>query len=456
MVNDRQLTAKEHNMLLEQDRRLYASLLYLPNIGDENSMAIMTRLLAVTEINGQPIPKVQKRQEDQLIAKVLPFIKPAKAVKGLLELVKLKVNNQRTSRWIRRYVLAYPQLEKLAVAHRKALATLLRHALGKQVAQTCVYFLKRTEKTERENKYLNKNLFKFKEDNTSEFISEIYLFLFNELEKATLPVVGNYLGVKENLQHAEGLPRQVVKGLKNTYHNKMSKRMVYRLSASKKEKRSYTFGGDVTVESGVLVGHIQKHFVHGFNELNIQEAIEAEAAQIPNWDAKVCVIADRSYSMVGFGSRAYNNAAVELAITKVLGKVTAQLIEIPVGNKKDQQYPKANGVTNLGDALIRAFELKADCVLLISDGYENQEKGDALHILEAIRGMDNATPVIHILPVYTNREAVAHRRPLGEKVPLVMETGQRGVFPLWMQLQFMLQPDKATDILVDSVQAILN
>lgn len=453
------LSEASHNALLEHNRMLYASLLNLPGLSAEDSMQIIQRLLAVTEQGGQTVSLDVKKTEDHLIGEVLPFMEVSKVLDGFKQLVALKVNNQRTANWIKSYILGSPQVEQWAVSHRNTLAKLLVHAMGKQVAQTCVNFilLKSNKRSDHQNAYLEKNLYRFIGDNTKELIQDTYLFLFGKLNKTSHEKLNAYLQSRKNLENGKGLPYKVLRGLAATFHPKTESSQVRRLAGKNKVKREYIVGGElVDANSTNLVDRIRKQYLDGTKDEWVTQKILAEASRLPHWDAKVALILDTSYSMLGFGARMYNNLSIATAMTQVLEKRTSDIKIIQVGNKQTSEFPKAKGVTTLAEGILEAMGYQPDAVLVISDGYENVEQGDAKMVLQGLKNLGVNTPFVHILPAFTVREAYEHRQPLGENTPLILETGEKGFMPAWLNIQFALQPDNIADILQNSMQSFLN
>jgi hypothetical protein len=140
--------------------------LRLPNLSPETLMAIIQRLLAVTDV---PTAGISKAEEDKLILQCLPYLPVSSVLQGFLNLVKRRVNNQRTSGWIRSYIFGSPDLENWAVNYRRDLRILVRHALGQQMTLTCLHkflqddtaYLRRYVLRYTENKVLVRDVFYF-------------------------------------------------------------------------------------------------------------------------------------------------------------------------------------------------------------------------------------------------------------------------------------------------------
>lgn len=453
------LSETSHNTLLEHNRMLYASLLNLPGLSVEDSMQIIQRLLAVTEQSGKAVSLDAKRTEDRLISEVLPFLEVSKVLEGFGKLVALKVNNQRTATWIKSYILGSPSLEQWAVSHRSLIAKLLTHALGKQVAQTCVNFmlLNNAKRNDRQNAYLQKNIYRYASDNDLALVKDVYLFLFGKLGSTSHEKLNAYLQSRKKLEQGKGLPYKVLRGLAATFHPKVEASQVRRLAGKQKVKRDFIVGAElVEANSTNLVDRIRKQYIEGGQDEWITQKILAEASKIPHWDAKVALVLDTSYSMLGFGARMYNNLSIATALTQVLEKRTSELTIVQVGNQQATNFPQAQGVTTLAEGILEAMSHQPDAVLVVSDGYENVEQGDAEMVLRGLKNLGVETPFVHVLPAFTVREAYEHRQALGNRTPLILETGEKGFLPTWLNIQFALQPDHIADVLQNSMQLFLN
>ena len=439
---DAQLSAEQHDAFLTQDRSLYAALLRLPNLPAKTAMAIIQRLLAVTEITqGQAVSKSQKQQEDRLILELLPNLPVSSVLQGFLQLVKRRVNNQRTSGWIRAYIFGAPQLESWAVTYRQTLRKLIRHALGAPVTQTCTHkFL--LEKPDKKTKaYLQRYVLRYAKN--AALVQDVFLFLFGKLEQSQFSLLNTYLEARYDIEAGKGLPFKVLRGIAGTFQPDISQRHLRRLAGGEKLKR------DVTKEvDGSLVGKIKQYYQSTTDISHLNKAIEAEAAQIATWDANVYILVDASASMQGFGHREYNNIAIAMGLLKVFQKRIRQteIGWIGATPKDNNAFPQPVGTTALAPALIKAVQTQPELIILISDGYENVEQGDTPMILAALKKLGIKIPMLHIIPAFTEREKIANRQPL-VGYPTFLETGQRGFLSTWLRIRAHLEPESLSMLL---------
>ncbi len=440
--NNTLLSDEQHDAFLTKDRSLYAALLRLPNLSAKTVMAIIIRLLAVTEIAvGQAVSNSQKQLEDRLILDILPHLPVNSVLQGFLKLVERRVNNQRTSGWIRAYIFGAPQLESYAVTYRETLRRLIRHALGAPVTQTCTHkFL--LEKPDKNTKaYLQRYVLRYAKDTA--LVEDVFLFIFGKLKTSEFSLLNAYLAARYDIEAGKGLPFKVLRGIAGTFQPEISQGRLRRLAGREKLKR------DVTVQvDGSLVGKIRQYYQSSIDISHVNEAIEAEAAQIIAWDAHVYFIMDASASMRGFGHREFNNIAIAMGLLKVFQKRISktEIAWIGATPNDNNAFPEPVGTTSLAPALIKAVQHNPDLIILISDGYENVEQGDTAMVLAGIEQLGIKIPMLHIIPAFTERENIVDRQPL-VACPTFLETGQRGFLSTWLRIRAHLEPESLSVLL---------
>ncbi len=444
LSSDAQLSDEQHDAFLTKDRQLYAALLRLPNLFPETAVAIIQRLLAVTEISpGQPVPEKQRLQEDRLIVEALPHLPVATVLQGFLKLVERRVNNQRTSGCIRAYIFGAPQLESWAISHRRNLKILVRHALGNPVTSTCLHKINEPKAAP----YLKHYLLRYAEDVA--LARDVFLFLFGKLKKSKFTLLNTYLAARHDINAGKGLPFKVLQGIAGTFHPKTSQRRLRRLAGRDKIKR------DVTVEDRdqSLVGKIRRYYRSMETIESLNEAIEQEAAQIPHWDAHVYFILDASASMRGFGYRQYNNMAIAMGLLKIFQKRIRQTQVAWIGAtpSDDDAFPQPAYPTSIAPALIEAVKQQPEVVILISDGYENVEQGDTAAMFAGLKQLGIQIPMLHIIPAFTERDKIENRQLLPD-CPTFLETGERGFLSTWLRVHAHLQTDSVSGLLRQTIQ----
>jgi hypothetical protein len=430
------LTDLEHDQLVMWDRCVYTHLLALPGLSPRTAMGIVVRLLAITgDSKNQPIADTTRNYEDRLIALTLRALPANEVLEGFAVLIARRVNNQRTSGCIRSYLFGHPQLSLLAVGYRRQMRQLLVHAMGQRVAKTCVHFLLRDDLLPRQHAYLNRHLFRYGDKPS---IREVALFLFGKLKKANLSLVQNYLDACTDLHSGEGLPYHVLQGIAGTYHPRTHRSVVHRLAGSDKLKRNVE-----QEDPSELIGLLRCFLEERNADLRqeIDKYLDREAAKLPQWDIRLEVIADASISMQGVGYRRYNNLAITVAICELLRRRCKQYRTTWVGGSHaDPTYPEPEGPTCLAPALLAAVQSEPDAVVVITDGFENIEEGDAARIYQGLRQLEVSTPIVQIIPAYTNREHLEGRIPL-TSCPALVETAESGFMPFWLRLRAVVNPE---------------
>jgi hypothetical protein len=437
---DAQLSDEQHDAFLSKDRQLYAALLRLPNLSAETAMAIIQRLLAVTEMAaGQAVPESLRLQEDRLIVETLPHLPVDTVLAGFLKLVELRVNNQRTSGWIRAYIFGAPQLESWAVNHRRDLRILVRHALGNPVTLTCLHKFVIENPDAKTTAYLQRYVLRYAKN--AALVRDVFLFLFGKLKQSQFSLLNAYLTARQDIQAGKGLPFKVLRGIAGTFHAKISQRRLQRLASRDKVKREVSEEIDES-----LVGSI-RHYYRSGEQLNAQ-AIEQEMARIPYWDAFVYFIIDASASMRGFGTREYNSIAIATGIFKVFQKRIRQTAHAWVGGSDDENFPQPMGTTSIAPTLIEAFQHKPDVIIIISDGYENIEQGDKAAVFAGLEQLGIQIPIVQIIPAFTERDRIENRQLLPT---CFLETGLRGFLSTWLRIRAHLAPDSIEALLRETL-----
>jgi len=452
LKGDVPLSDEQHDAFLTTDRQLYATLLRLPTLLPETAIAIIQRLLAVTETKpGTSVSESQRLQEDKLIVKILAHLPVANVLAGFLELVERRVNNQRTSGWIRSYIFGSPQLESWAVSHRRALRKLVRHALGNPVTLTCLHKFAQQEPDEKTTNYLRRYVLRYAKDNAA-LVRDVFLFLFGKLKQSEFTLLNAYLAAREEMEAAKGLPLRVLQGLKGSFHPNFPRYRLRHLASREKIRREVSEEIEEADES--LVGRIRRYYRTKDEAYlaPINEAIEQEAARIPNWDADVYFIIDASASMRGFGHRQYISMAIAMGILKVFQKRIrqTQVAWIGVVPSDDDAFPPPTGATSLAPALIEAVRQQPQIIILISDGYENVEQGDTAAVLAGIEQLELFIPMLHIIPAFTERDRIEGRQPL-TGWPAFLETGQRGFLSTWLQVRAYLESESLSTLLRQTI-----
>lgn len=426
------LTDHEHDAFLALDRGLYASVLRVPGVAPATVMGIVTRLLA------NP-PHSTDHREDELIVAALGLQHPEDVLLGFGALVDRKVNNARTSRTVRTWLWGCPALEDLAVGHRAKLRRLLTHVMGDGVVKTCVRYVDEKLRDAHQDAYLRRELFRFGEPKT---IEEVFRFVFGELRSTPrLAKLAAYEAAKSTFTAGEGLPLTTLLGLRGTYHPRVRRHVVHQLAGDRKLKR------DVEKESdGELVRLAKAYLSNPTNEAvdRLRASLATRTTDLPKWGKHIAVIVDASDSMRGVGHRENNNLAIAIIVAELL-RTGAERADLLWVGGDGSPWPQASGPTALASVLLDAAEKKVDAVVVITDGWEDCDQGDAAHVVRALRQLGWDTPIVQVLPAFTPREFLTGRQPFGD-APCVLETGQGELLPLWLRIRASAEPHEAATL----------
>ena len=439
-----------HDILLELDRELYAALLIVPDFPDKYKLALILRLLAITDTAG--LGERQKEREDRLINRALQGMGERQMLEGLMPLFRLKVNNRRTTRFILKFILGRENLEFLGVNYRRQVGCLLRHALGEKTVSHILRLLTRPENWNGgERVYLRRNLFRFASDeHTEEKVGEFFRFVFGKLTEPVSPLFEAYLGARKNIQAGQGLPLRVLKGLSATYRPRGRGQMLKKMAGRTKQKREVNpekvLGGEET-----LIGSARRFYLSGQTEgeTELMSTLDRELSSLgvlPVSGERVVVIADNSASMVGFGNRQFNNLAMTALLAEALRKlVGANVLWTPGAPGEGEIFPPAGGPADPARVLPAAYELKPDKIIFIGDGYEEIGARDLEDLHRALERLGLNVPSAHIMPVFTDREGEYGRSLPG--ADLIRETFSSGLRGAFLRVQFKLAPKQCVRLM---------
>ena len=434
------LTDDEHDELLAIDRTAYAALLDVPAVAPETAMQIVVRLLAVTD-GDRDLPTENRR-----MTAALRGLPTSVVLAGFESLVRRRVNNQRTSGAIRSFLFACPTLEDLAVAHKSQLARMFTHAMGRRTVSTCLHFLERPVTDVRAGRYLRRHILRYAADVA--IATEVFRFVFGRLPASLRPdsPLTKYLAAKTKLADGEGLPYQTLRGIASTYHRSAPRYLVPRLARSLKVKRAVD--GATALGDNRLVAALKTYLTHRSNEawaavrsaLDVVENLPALEGQRPHW----AVVVDSSGSMAGTGQRANHSLAIASAWQLLMGRHVRTDV-FTTGDKVDAYgLAFAEGSTPLARALVEAARASPDAIVVLSDGYENEQAGDVADVLRAFAAVGVTTPIAHVLPAFTVREQLDERSPVGQPI---LETGDGAFVATWLRLLAALNPDALPGLL---------
>jgi len=336
-----------------------------------------------------------------------------------------------------RALLGRDRLAELAAAHRLRLVRVLRHLLGERTWASVRRFLELPSPTG--ERYLNRAVLRFAQK--PEAAREVLCFLaglgFDAPEPARKPwlvvpwlqkparpkvdfrpqhpALKQRLAARRSLHEGEGMPREVLFGLRGTYHTKVPKQQVRHLSAP--EPRRGRTDGPVTAALKEALSATSRPASPG--ELVAAQSVAARS--LPPVDVPVAVVLDLSASAVSSGERLYHPAALNLALFGMLKQCLNQMAVFQVGGSAlvgGRRIPRPAGPTDLATAVLEAARTAPQAILILSDGYENCRQGDVAQVVEGLRRLGLAKVVYQVVPVFTVAENLSKRR-LGDNIPLL-------------------------------------
>lgn len=124
----------------------------------------------------------------------------------------------------------------------------------------------------------------------------------------------------------------------------------------------------------------------------VEAAIVRCAAGLPEIPGRIALILDASVSMRGSGKQEFAPIALAVAFERVLQAKCPGLRSYTIGGFGWPPAPE--GPTDFGRVLIDALEAEPEVVLILTDGCENANEGDAVRIVATLRSLGISTPVV--------------------------------------------------------------
>lgn len=136
---------------------------------------------------------------------------------------------------------------------------------------------------------------------------------------------------------------------------------------------------------------------------------DSTVAGLPRYEGTVALVLDDSASMRGYGEREWAVASQVAALRRVLERICARLVVVPVGGG----HGRPSGATDLATGVLDALSgpVVPDLVAVASDGYENVHPGDLAAVTAALPGAGVPTPVVFCQATYGHADDLTLRRP---------------------------------------------
>jgi hypothetical protein len=371
-------------------------------------------------------------------------------------------------------LLGRQRIAELAAAHRLRLVRVLKHLLGERTWASVCRFLELPSPIG--ERFLHRAVLRFAAN--PELVREVLCFLaglgldppreparkpwlvlpwFQQPAQARFefkpahPAIKQRLAARRSLEEGEGMAREVLFGLRGTYHTRIPKQHVRRLSAPE-PRRGRT--------DGPLTTALKEALTATGRSASLREMVAATSGTprpLPLVDVPAAVVLDLSASAVSSGERLHHPAALGLALVGLLEERLNQVTVFQVGGSAPvdgRRIPRPVGPTDLATAVLEAARNAPQVILIVSDGYENCRQGDVAQVVEGLRRLGLAKAVYQVVPVFTPAENLCKRR-LGENIPLLRVDHEAAAGELAARLLLAGETDDLRPTTLAAVQELL-
>ncbi len=436
------MSETEHRNMFSTDRTIYGCIACLPGTTDISKMKVVTNLLGIKWNPGYDFqvatPILTMDQERLIIDHLVSTLPPNRMINLFSSFEDNRVNNARMRKTVLPFILNSTNLGWWAVKYRKKLKTVLSHCWGKKMTSVIATILGKSARTQKESNIITTSINNYlvgadviKMNSVNEAICFIFSVDFNFIN----PLFINFHAAKTDFSKAKGLPKEIIEGIRASYHPDIDKAetlKVAKSSMTNKEKRlvqNQAQKAGVEVKWNPFTQPLVELFIYGFKmgfTSQIREAIKQKAYKaaqsLPfNYD-KVGIICDDSFSMSGSDDQKMKALAITYATNEMLKNIGNKSTSIFTSYRPTNFDNKPIGETNLARPLIDILKEDVDAIFVVSDGYENAPEGRFGEVLKIARdkaGYD--IPVYHFNPVGAAESKVALKR-LSDDVPLTPVT----------------------------------
>ncbi len=425
-IEDIQLSrAKVHNALFSLDRSLYGCIACLPGTTDTTKMFSVSRLLAA-QWNEDDKPILTVDHERKIIDHLVSALPPNRMLNLFNSFSTTKINNARMRKTVLPFILNSNSLEWWSVKYRKKLKNVLIHCWGKRMSSVIEKILWKTNKTEKEFSILNQNITKYLVTSNTALVQECIAFVFEALEptRYVAPLFKKYYNARHDFKEAEGLPKEVIEGIRTTFHPKVDKAETLKVaekSMTVKEKRlvqNQAKKSDVKVEWDPIKQPLVELFVYGFKmgfDSKVKGAINSKATvaakALPFNYKYIGILCDDSFSMSGSSDQKLKALAINYATCKMLQQFGSKTITSCVSDRTFNITNKPAGGTNLAKPFVSLLKHNPDAIFIVSDGYENAPEGRFNEVLKIAKDkLKIDIPIYHFNPVIAAESKTAAKK----------------------------------------------
>jgi hypothetical protein len=160
----------------------------------------------------------------------------------------------------------------------------------------------------------------------------------------------------------------------------------------------------------------QRNFLHSALQQSARKALR----RAPSHLGRVAAVLDCSYSSFGSSEKRRRPLGVALAVHYLLEAASSEFHSFWTLPVDDPLQVIPRGQTNLANPLLAALSLKADLVVIVSDGWENDPPNGAAEVLRVYRTKldpNRQTSIVHCNPVFNSDDFSLH--PISPIIPTV-------------------------------------
>lgn len=422
-----------HAEMFALDRSLYGCSLCFPGVTD---ISKQTGVLNMLSNPWEGTSVLTPDHERMIIDHLVSTMQPNRMIKLFASFPEYGINNARARKTILPFILNSNNLEWWAVKYKQKLRTALNHCWGQKMTSAIKRILGKKRRTAKEkdilSAYIGEYLVKPVSTKKSKDVLECISFILGVKGTYTLTLFKKFNAAKKDFKEAQGLPKEVIEGIRSTYHPDVKKDellAVAEKSMTQKERKlsqaQATRSGAKDIKwnpfSQPLVDLFLYVYRMGKMDVDVRKAIGTKAKNagqaLPFRYPKVGIILDNSFSASGSAEQKLRPLAVSESLVEML-KYTATdkcFVETVSGGNVGSR-PK--GETNLASPLIRLLKQDVDVIFVISDGYENAPEGRFAEVLKIAQDkLDITVPVYHFNPVAAAESKTALRQ-LSDKIPV--------------------------------------
>ena len=328
------------------------------------------------------------------------------------------VNNSRTRKIILEYIFARENhdLDSMAVNFKGKMATLVRHALGKQDTHHLIegYISVFNKFIAPHNKHawpvichLFNTKLPFDPKNVQAYFPKIERYW-------ALSEAAKNQDVDEFRKLMKGMPHLTVMGFRNTYKVPIDKSEVYDTS-TKSTKQSIQMESAAKRSGTKVKVNYKNQDIYDlwkaiYNKMltaddeNVEKLFSAVSEKkVPKVNlGPTSVVVDTSRSMMGTTDRPLHPFLTTLCLISTLDNVRDVIYTggstLTRGN---HSIKVPSGHTNLWKGLLEAAKKEPKTIVVISDGYENSVQGAFEHVHSHLKKRGHQFDLLHINPVFS-------------------------------------------------------